>query len=105
MCSYECCISAKSIHSSLISWPGRYLKKIKDQNQDSQNRRSGKKSHHIYETYNNIVMPHGQHIYAKATDTEQATMCAYPYSDHALIHWKCILWCCSDCTFINLPYQ
>ena len=30
MCGCEFCISAKSIHSSLISWRDRYLKKIKD---------------------------------------------------------------------------
>ena len=28
MCGCECCISAKSIHSSLLSWRERYLKKI-----------------------------------------------------------------------------
>ena len=26
MCGCECCIYAKSIHSSLLSWCGRYLK-------------------------------------------------------------------------------
>ena len=26
MCGCECCISAKSIHSSLLSWRDRYLK-------------------------------------------------------------------------------
>ena len=31
VCGYECCISAKSIHSSLLSWRDRYLKKLKDQ--------------------------------------------------------------------------
>ena len=30
MCGYECCISAKSIYSSFLSWRDRYLKKIKD---------------------------------------------------------------------------
>ena len=30
MCGCECCIYAKSIHSSFISWSDRYLKKIKD---------------------------------------------------------------------------
>ena len=29
MCGCECCISAKSIHSSLLSWPERYLKNLK----------------------------------------------------------------------------
>ena len=31
---------------------------------------SGEKSHHIYETYKNTVMPHGCHIYSKASDME-----------------------------------
>ena len=59
MCGCECCISAKSIHSSLLSWRDRYLKKLKDKSQNSQIRRSGEKSHHIYTTYKNTVMPHG----------------------------------------------
>ena len=33
-----------------------------------------KKSHKIYETYKNTVMPHGRHIYAKASDIAKATM-------------------------------
>ena len=36
-------------------------------------------------------MTHGRHIYAKASDMAQATMCAYPQSDRALPHWKCVL--------------
>ena len=31
MCGCECCISAKSIYSSFLSWRDRYLKKLKDQ--------------------------------------------------------------------------
>ena len=50
-------------------------------------------------------MTHGSHIYAKAYDMAQATMCAYPQSDHALPHWKCVLWCCAECPCINLPDQ
>ena len=51
VCSCECWISAKGIHSSLISWCDRYLKQLKDKIQNSQSRRYGEKSHHIYETY------------------------------------------------------
>ena len=40
MCGCECCIYAKSIHSSLVSWRDRYLKKLKDQSQNSQSRSS-----------------------------------------------------------------
>ena len=76
MCGCECCISAKIIHSSLLSLRDRYLKKLKDQSQNSQSRRSGEKAHHIYTTYKNTFMPHGIHIYAKAYDMVNATMCA-----------------------------
>ena len=50
-------------------------------------------------------MPHGCHIYAKASDMAQATMCIYPKSDHVLPHWKCVLRCCADCQCINISYQ
>ena len=40
VCGYECCISAKSINSSVISWRGIYLKKLKDKSQNYQSRRS-----------------------------------------------------------------
>ena len=68
MCGCECFISAKIIHSSFLSWRDRYLKKIKDQSQNTQNRRSGEKSHPVYEIYKKTVMPHGRHIYTKAAD-------------------------------------
>ena len=31
----ECCISAKSIHSLMLSWRDSYLKKIKDKGQNA----------------------------------------------------------------------
>ena len=74
ICGCECCISTKGIHASLISWRDRYLKKLKDKSQNAQSRRSYEKSHLIYEIYENTVMPHGRHIYAKTSDTENATM-------------------------------
>ena len=50
-------------------------------------------------------MPHGRHIYVKASDMANATMCTYPHSDNALPHWKCVLRCCADCPCINIPDQ
>ena len=44
----------------------------------------GEKANHIYETSKNTVMPHGHHIYAKASDMAKATMCAYLNSNYAL---------------------
>ena len=48
MCGCECCISAKSIHSSLLYWRDRYLEKLKDKIKNAQSRRSGEKAHKIY---------------------------------------------------------
>ena len=76
---------------------------MNDKRQNAQSRRSGKKSHHIYETYKNIVMLHGRHIYAKAYDMENATMCTYSQYDHALPHWKFVLRCCDEFPYINIP--
>ena len=50
-------------------------------------------------------MPRGRHIYAKASNMENATMCTYPQSDHALPHWKCVMRWCSEFPYINIPYQ
>ena len=36
-----------------------------------------KKHIHNYETYKNTFMRHGRHIYAKAFDMAQSTMCTY----------------------------
>ena len=53
----------------------------------------------------NIVMPHGNHIYAKSADIAKAAMCTYPQYDHALPHWRIVLWCCDECPHINIPDQ
>ena len=43
MCGCECCISAKSMHSSLLLWRDNYITKLKDISQNAQNRRSGER--------------------------------------------------------------
>ena len=105
MCGCECFISAKIIHSLLLSWRDLYLKNINDLSQNSQNRRSGKKPNRLFDTYKNSVMPHGSHIYATAAGMAMATMCAYPPPQHALTHWKCVLHCCCNFPCIDLPDQ
>ena len=62
MCGCECCIYAKSINSSLISWHDSYLEKLKDLSKNAQNRTSGGKANRIYKTYKNTFMPHECHI-------------------------------------------
>ena len=81
------------------------MEQLKDKIKNAQIKRSSEKTHHIYETYKNTVIPHGLHIYSKASDMANATMCAYPHLDNALPHWKCLLRCCDDCPCINLTDQ
>ena len=102
MCGCDCCIYDKIIHSLLLSCSDQYLKKLKDQSLDSQNRSSGEKENRIYEIYKNIVIPHERHIYAKSSDVEKAAMCEYTQYNHALPHWKFIFRCCNNCQCINL---
>ena len=59
----------------------------------------------IYETCKNTVIPHGRHIYAKASDMVKATMCAYHQSNNTLPNCKCVLRCCANCPYINLLDQ
>ena len=35
----------------------------------------------------------------------KVTICAYPNSDHALPHWKCVFLCCAKCSCVNIPDQ
>ena len=66
MCICECFVSSKSMHSYLLTWRDRRLKHLKDRSQNAQNRRSGELSSHIFDPYNDLVQPHGCHIYITA---------------------------------------
>ena len=50
-------------------------------------------------------MPHGRHIYAKASDIAKAKMCAYPQSYHALPQCKCVMWCFAKFPSVNISDQ
>ena len=97
MCGCECCISAKSMHSSLLSWCSCCLKKLRISVEMLKKEGLGKKKICIYDTYKNIFMPHGRHISTKSYDMVKAAICAYSQSDHALPRWKCVLRCCAKC--------
>ena len=87
MCGCECCISSKSMHSSLLSWRYCYLKKNSRISEKIPKIESlGKKKIRIYETCKNTVMQNWRHIYSKAYAMAKATICAYSQSDHALPH-------------------
>ena len=50
-------------------------------------------------------MPHGSHIYAKASAMSKATMFACPHSYNALPHCNCVILCCSKFTGVDIPDQ
>ena len=78
MCGYECFISTKCIHSSLISWRDRYLKNLSIKYKMLKTEGLGEKKIYIYKTYKNTAIPHGSHIYAKLYDMAKAKICVYP---------------------------
>ena len=74
ICCCEFFIYAKIIHLSLLSWNDRYLKELKYQSLNDKKIRSGEKANIIYETCKNTMLPHGRHIYSKASDMEKVKM-------------------------------
>ena len=62
MCGCEYCITAKTMHSSLLTWHGCPLKQIKDLSHNVQNIRSGEIKSRIFEAYKNSIRSHGCHI-------------------------------------------
>ena len=89
MCGCDCCIYAKSTHSSLLSWRENVFK-LKDQSCNAQNRRSGEMSNSLFDTYKSAFMPHGKNMFQTAYDMDMVTMCEYASSEYALPHWKCV---------------
>ena len=51
VCGFECSVSAKSIHSSSLSWCDSYLRDLNGLSQNAQNRRSGEKYNRLFDTY------------------------------------------------------
>ena len=60
---------------------------------------------HIFETYNNSVRSHSNHIHKTKTETYMLIMFPFPYDLHALPHWKCVLRCFSQCPSTIIPGQ
>ena len=53
--------------------------------------------------YKHFIMPHGKHVFPTPSDIVMEIICAYPSSNYALPHWKCVFLCCVQCTHIYLP--
>ena len=105
MCGCDFCISAKSMHSYLLSWRDFYLNKLKDLSQSAKNIRSSEMDNILFETYKKYFMPHGCLIYQTESDRDMSTICAYTPSQHELPHCKCVLRCCEKISHIYLPGQ
>ena len=93
------------MHSSLLTWRDHCLKQIKDRSHNRQNRRYGKISSHIYETYNNAVRPHSFHIFNTAVDMSMETIFSCNSEHYGIPHWKCVLRCFDKRPSIVLPSQ
>ena len=91
MCGCECFIYSKIIHHHYYHGVIIILKNLRISAKIPKTEGLGRNQIYIYETYKNIVMPHGCCIYDNAYDMAEETMCAYSQSDCALPHWKCVL--------------
>ena len=94
MCSCECCISAKIVHQSWLTFRDIHIKDLKDISCNAQNRRSDELSSRLFETYKISVRPNGCHIYNSSADIFMTTMCPCPSQHHGLPHYKFVLRCC-----------
>ena len=59
----------------------------------------------LFETYKDSLILHGHHIYQTSPDMAISIMCDYPPSYNLLMHWKCVLCCCSNLPHIDLSGQ
>ena len=105
MCACECCISGKSMHSSLLTWHYCHLKHLKDRSNHSQNIRSSELLGRLFETYKNSVRLHGCYIYNSSADMDIENLCPCPSQYHGIPHWKCVLRCFDKCLGISIPRQ
>ena len=51
------------------------------------------------------MIPHWLNINATTSDMDMPKMCAYPPSQHALLHCKFVLCCCYNSPRIDFPNQ
>ena len=105
MCGCQCCIFAKIVHSSLLTWHNLRLKHLKDRSHNAQYRRSGEISSHIFETYKNSVRPHDCNIYNTAADMDMEIFFPCNSKHRGLPKWKCVLRCFDKGPSIFLPSQ
>ena len=85
MCGCGCCISSKRTHSSFLPWYEYFLKKLKDQICNVQNRSSGEMEHCLFEIYK--IMPcHMEIICFKQHLTFQWQQCVHIHNKTTHYH-------------------
>ena len=105
MCGCEVCITANSMHSSLLAWRKRIITKLQNSANNAANRRSGRQMQTRFESYRDQVMIEGEHKYPKAKQAAYAMLCPFPNTEHDLPHWKCVLGCCNNCPGLVIPTE
>ena len=81
---------------------GSIIEKLKYQILHALNRRSGEMGNHLFETYKHYLMSHGKNMIKIESDIDMATLWAYPPSEYALPHWKCVMIFCAQCPCIDI---
>ena len=61
----------------------KVFEQLKYQSLHTKYRISCEMDNHLFETYKNSFVPHGEHIFKTYYDIYMATMCAYPSSKYA----------------------
>ena len=56
----------------------------------------------LLETYKTYVIPHGKIVFRTESHMSMATSFAYPSSLYELPHWKCVLLCFAQCSWIDI---
>ena len=64
------------------------FEELKGQSCNAQNRMSDEITNHVFDTYKNLVMTNGKHIFNTSSDMAMEKMCEYPSSKYALPYCK-----------------
>ena len=103
MCGCEYYIYEKSMHLSLLSWSGRFLKKLKYQSFNAQNRSYGEMTNVLFETYKILSCRMEIICFIQNMTWKCEQFFAYPLSKYTLPHWECVLCFCVKFPRIDLP--
>ena len=105
MCGCEVCITANSMHTSLLAWHTRVATKLQKQAENSGHCYSAGALQQCYESYHDQIMIEGEHKYPKVRQAAYSMMCQCPNTEDNLPHWKYVLGCCNECPGLVNPAE